>query len=189
MVFMSAPPSVPESGNEVEWLFGLDERPLAAMPEWLVNLVKQSADEPPAANDNISASSNHTLTLIRASDIEPEPIDWLWPGVLAIGKSSMIAGDPGISKSQLAIRIAATVSNGGPWPASTGTAQQGKVIILSAEDRAEDTIVPRLMAAGADRSNVLIVRALTRDGGERLFDLIRTWLSLRPRWMQLVVCP
>ena len=45
------------------------------------------------------------------------------------------------------------------------------MIILSAEDRAEDTIVPRLMAAGADRSNVLIVRALTRDGGERLFDL------------------
>ena len=84
----------------------------------------------PAANDNISSSSNHTLTLIKASDIEPEPIDWLWSGVLARGKLSALAGDPGNAKSQLAISIAATVSKGGEWPASTGTANKGKAILL-----------------------------------------------------------
>src|SRR5262249_22496887 len=98
-------------------------------------------------------------------------IDWLWPGVLAIGKLSMLIGDPGISKSQLAIRIAATVSNGGSWPASTRTAKTGKVVILSAEDDLADTIVPRLMAAEADRNKVFIHGPATGPSGEGVYDL------------------
>ena len=83
----------------------------------------------------------------------------------------MLIGDPGISKSQLAIGMAATVSNGGSWPASTGTAKKGKVIILSAEDGEADTIVPRLLAAEADRNEVFIHGPATGPAGERLSDL------------------
>jgi hypothetical protein len=194
--FVVAPPSVDGSGYDYEWCRGLDERPLDDMPEKLMNLLARKglledgrvlgvtmeppfdADNqspqsptPPAASDNITSSSNRTLTLLKASDIEPESIDWLWPGVLAKGKVSMLIGDPGISKSQLAIGMAATVSNGGSWPASTGTAKKGKVIILSAEDGEADTIVPRLLAAEADRNEVFIHGPATGPAGERLSDL------------------
>ena len=188
--FVVAPPSVDGRGNDYEWCSGLDELPPNDMPEKLMNLVahkgllgvtmespfdadNQSPQNPTplVANDNITSSSNRTLTLLKASDIEPEPIDWLWPGVLAKGKVSMLIGDPGISKSQLAIGMAATVSNGGSWPASTGTAKKGKVIILSAEDGEADTIVPKLLAAEADRNEVFIHGPATGPAGERLSDL------------------
>ena len=54
-----------------------------------------------------------------------------------------------------------------------GRAPVGNVIILNAEDGAEDTIVPRLIAAGADRERIHIVSAvLQKDGkGRRTFNL------------------
>jgi putative DNA primase/helicase len=92
----------------------------------------------------------HLLTRC-AAEIEPEPIDWIWDGRIARGKLTVIGGDPEEGKSQLGVYIGATISNGGAWPNSEGRAPRGSVIILSAEDGAEDTLVPRLIAAGADR--------------------------------------
>lgn len=71
--------------------------------------------------------------------------------------------------------MAGAVTTGGAWPCGEGTAQIGSVVFLCAEDGAADTIVPRLMATGADRSKVSIVTAVrTGDGGgRRAFDLQR----------------
>ena len=80
----------------------------------------------------------------------PEPVEWLWPGRVAIGKQTLIAGEAGLGKSQVTIAMAAAVTTGGTWPCGEGRAPLGNVIILSAEDGAADTIIPRLMAAGAD---------------------------------------
>ena len=78
-----------------------------------------------------------------------------------------------MGKSQVAVDLAATVTTGGAWPCGEGHAPLGNVIILSAEDDAEDTIVPRLMAAGADLQRVEIVTAVrSEDGtGVRSFNL------------------
>jgi hypothetical protein len=113
------------------------------------------------------------LAMRRAVEIAPERISFLWPGRLARGKHTAIAGEPGDGKSQLSIFVAATISTGGEWPCGEGRAPVGNVIILSAEDGAADTVVPRLMAAGADLSRVYIVSAvLHRDGkGRRTFNL------------------
>jgi putative DNA primase/helicase len=88
----------------------------------------------------------------------------------------LIAGDPGLGKSQLTAYLAATVSNGGQWPCAEGCALRGSVVIFSAEDDAADTIVPRLIAAGADLRRVHIVEAVTIDDGKgnksrRMFHL------------------
>ena len=48
--------------------------------------------------------------LLRASDIEPESIDWAWKDRFAFGKLALIAGDPGLGKSQSAIDIVARCS-------------------------------------------------------------------------------
>ena len=88
-----------------------------------------------------------------AADIEPEAVSWLWPGRFARGKITLLAGHPGLGKSQLALWMAANVSRGRRWPDGS-TCECGSAMILSAEDDAADTIVPRLIASGADLSRV-----------------------------------
>jgi AAA domain len=117
--------------------------------------------------------SERRLIVKRAADITPEPVEWLWPGRIAIGKQTLLAGEAGLGKSQVTIGVAAAVSNGGPWPCGEGQAPLGNVIILSAEDGAADTVIPRLMAAGADRQRVHLISAVTSENGKgrRAFDL------------------
>src|SRR5262249_14191591 len=105
-----------------------------------------------------------------AADITPEPVEWLWPGRVALGKLTLIGGEPGLGKSQVAIAMAAAITTGGELPCREGRELKGKVVILSAEDGVADIIVPRLMAAGADREHVQIIRAV-KDPGRRGFNL------------------
>ena len=116
------------------------------------------------------------LTHRRASDIIPAEIEWLWRGVLPKSKLVLLAGKGGLGKSQVAVSIAATVSTGGMFPGGSKPCELGRVVILSAEDDAADTIVPRLKAAGADLDKVEILEDMkqhTHDGAEnrRLFSL------------------
>jgi putative DNA primase/helicase len=108
-----------------------------------------------------------------AAQIPPKRIDLLWPARIARGKHTAIAGEPGDGKSQLSVYVAATISRGGEWPCGEGGAPIGNVIIFNAEDGADDTMVPRLMAAGADLERVHIVSAVLQEGhkGRRTFNL------------------
>lgn len=99
----------------------------------------------------------------RISEIEAKPIRWLWPGRIARGKVSMIAGHPGLGKSQITASLAAIVTKGGRWPVDRTGCERGNVLFLSAEDDPADTIRPRLEAAGADLERVSIIQAV-RDG-------------------------
>jgi AAA domain len=98
-----------------------------------------------------------------ASDIKPQPIRWLWPGRIARGKVTVIAGHPGLGKSQVTASMAAIVSTGGQWPVDRSSCERGHVVIMSAEDDPGDTIRPRLEAAGADLTRVHIIDAVA-DG-------------------------
>ena len=84
-----------------------------------------------------------------------------------------LAGEAGLGKSQLAIAMAAAHTTGAQWPCGEGTAPRGCVIFLSAEDSAADTVVPRLMAAGANLQHVHLVRAVRANDGKvrRTFSL------------------
>jgi putative DNA primase/helicase len=134
----------------------------------------------PAGVENDDAPTHESAGRIacrRASDIQAKPIHWLWPNRIARGKVSMIAGNPGLGKSQVTVSMAAVVSTGSAWPVERTRCERGNVIVLSAEDDAEDTIVPRLEAARADLSRVYILGAVVEsyqaDGGEvvRAFNL------------------
>ena len=124
-------------------------------------------------NGRIEACSSGGLITRCAADIEPEPIDWIWEGRIARGKLTVIGGDPEEGKSQINVNIAATISKGGEWPNHEGKAPTGSVLILSAEDGVEDTLVPRLIAAGADRSKIHIIEAVRGEDekGRRTFNL------------------
>ena len=102
----------------------------------------------------------HGLVVRCLADVEAKPIRWLWPGRIARGKVTMIAGHPGLGKSQLTASMASIVTRGGPWPVDRTRAECGDVIFLNAEDDAEDTLRPRLEAVGADLARAYILDAV-----------------------------
>ena len=109
----------------------------------------------------------------RLSDIEARPVRWLWPGRIARGKVTILAGHPGLGKSQLTASLAAIVTTGGIWPHDNTRCEPGNVVFFSAEDDAEDTIRPRLEAAGADLDRIFILDAVLDERGShpRSFNL------------------
>ena len=110
------------------------------------------------------------VELIRAQDVPVMPISWLWPGYLALGKVHILCGSPGVGKSTLALKFAASTSTGVGWPDESLTSH-GNVVIWSGEDDPADTLVPRLILSGARTDRVFIV-GNTMDiesGGKRPF--------------------
>jgi len=105
----------------------------------------------------------HTTYAIRASEIEPTEIEWLWEGFLAFGKIAVLDGDPGVGKTLLTHDLAARVSRGLPMPLRDAARPPIPVLFISCEDGLADTVVPRLIAAGADLSRVSILPALRND--------------------------
>lgn len=106
------------------------------------------------------------------ADVEPERVRWLWPQRIARGKLSILAGDPGLGKSTITADFASRVTNGLSWPdGGANDDGPGGVVILSAEDGASDTIVPRLIAAQADRSRVYMLDGVRSGEDDQFFDL------------------
>lgn len=99
---------------------------------------------------------------VTMSEVQPERIDWLWPGRLARGKLHILDGDPGLGKSTITAAWAATVSTGGFWPDGASAGSAAGVVILTAEDGLADTIRPRLDAHGADPARVVALTAVRR---------------------------
>ena len=109
-------------------------------------------------------TSDTELRIMTLSSVKTEKLIPLWPGRLWCGKTSLMAGDPGLGKSLVTLDIAARITTGREWPASIERAPVGDVVLLSAEDDAADTLRPRLEAAGADLSRVhAVTEVIERD--------------------------
>lgn len=118
------------------------------------------------------------VILVNGSDLKPEPVRWLWDGWLAMGKLHILAGAPGQGKTTIAIGFAATVTSGGRWPDGSRCVP-GNVLIWSGEDDPADTLLPRLLAAGADASRVFFVTGARVNGELDSFDPSRDMLALQ----------
>ena len=122
-------------------------------------------------------SPSDGVMLINGADLTPTPVDWLWKDWLALGKLHILAGDPGQGKTTIAIAFAATVTSGGLWPDGSHC-EPGNVLIWSGEDDAADTLLPRLLAAGADRSRCYFVTGTQINGEVMSFDPARDMAAL-----------
>jgi putative DNA primase/helicase len=119
--------------------------------------------------ENIGSDSDskpQALGIVMASEIEPKPIDWIWPSYIARGKGMLLTGLPDMGKSQITIKVAATISCGDKWPDGT-KAPRGSILILSSEDAANDTIVPRIIAAQGDRRKIGFFQQTVGKSGKR----------------------
>jgi hypothetical protein len=172
-------PDLPEKGDVTDWVNA------GGTGKQLAKLVNQTDWYKPAVPASPDAGE---LITVRASDVPIKPVSWLWPRRIPLGKLTILAGDPGLAKSTIAISIAAVVT-GKPnrfgrciWPDGKACDISGSVAILSAEDDAEDTLVPRLKAAGADLGRVHIVQSVLvgyTGQGEQEGDRIEKLFSLQ----------
>ena len=136
-------------------------RAQAAAYKILADVDDGDVDSVNAAIANLQAAGEPTAAeraaVVRSlSEVKPTPVTWVWPGRIPEGKVTLLVGHPGQGKSLLTLDIAARVSTGRGWPDNSEHFEPGNTILLSGEDDAEDTITPRLLAAGADLNRISI---------------------------------
>jgi putative DNA primase/helicase len=124
------------------------------------------------------------VDLIRASDVTPEPIAWLWNGWLAAGKMHVFGGAPGTGKTTISMGLAATVTTGGCWPDGSRSVV-GNVVIWSGEDDPADTLIPRLALSGADLTRVYFIADIREGNERRSFDPARDMEPLRRKLAEI----
>jgi hypothetical protein len=86
--------------------------------------------------------------------IEPRPIKGLWFGRLVNGEMTVITGAPGVGKGLLLVYIVAHYTTGRPMFGDRIAQPAGCVLWIAVEDAHDTSLVPRLIAAGADRSRI-----------------------------------
>ena len=101
-------------------------------------------------------SKPETVKIIRMSDVELTPVEWLWKPYLSFGKLSVLQGNPGEGKTYFAMHLAAACTNGKLLP-NMERMEPFNVIYQTAEDGLGDTVKPRLIEAGADLDRVLVI--------------------------------
>lgn len=138
--------------------------------------------------------------LVNVNDIQATQVQWLWPGMIPLGKLVVMCGDPGLGKSFITLDLASRTSRGGPWPLAPietcVPGKAGRVVLISAEDDPSDTIRPRLEQMGArlDMIDILDGMSESKDRiqdfviGEHAADL-RKLLDERPDIRLLVIDP
>lgn len=142
--------------------------PNALLQDEGVEAVRAAMDraEPfqPVANglDHDSAAGKVVET-VCAADIPIRAKSWVWAGRLLRGGLELVAGAPGLGKSQVHCHYAACVTTTKPWPDGSASGEAANVIMVTAEDCLDDEVVPRLVAAGADVRRVYIVKLIRLD--------------------------
>jgi hypothetical protein len=148
---------------------------------------KQGQSESPGAD---------ALATTCLATIRPEPVRWLVPGYLPLGKLVLVAGDGGHGKSTLTLDLTANLTTGRPC---LGLAHEPlspcDVLLVSCEDDYADTILPRLLSAGADLDRVWRVDGIRDKDGKVLpfnlasYEALEKELKAKPNVRFVVIDP
>lgn len=100
------------------------------------------------------------LEIIKASEITPKEVRWLWYPYIPFGKVTLLQGDPGDGKSKLMLSLAALLSKGAPLPFADEdeSGEPMTIIYQTTEDDADDTVVPRFNSAGGDGDRLIFIK-------------------------------
>ena len=100
------------------------------------------------------------LEIIKASEITPKEVRWLWYPYIPFGKFTLLQGDPGDGKSKLMLSLAALLSKGAslPFADEDESGEPMTVIYQTTEDDADDTVVPRFNSAGGDGDRLIFIK-------------------------------
>ena len=116
------------------------------------------------------------------SEVQSTDVRWLWYPFIAIGKITLLQGDPGDGKSTMMMNLIAELSTGGKTPDGCKIGAPQKVIYQCSEDGVSDTIKPRLERCGADCGKIAFINEEVYNGltldDERIRQAI---IEFRPR--------
>ena len=151
---------------------GIDDALAAGVPVEAVDPAQVLPEARAVAGMPVEAQRPRRGALVRRlSTVTPGRVSWLWPGRVPIGKITGLAGRPGLGKSLLALELAAAVTRGRPLVPGEEPCLAGGVVLLAGEDGLEDTVVPRLLEAGADLERIVAIDGIAGPRGERGFTL------------------
>jgi hypothetical protein len=148
---------------------------------WLLHAESNSHTSPrheangvaPAGQQEL-ASPPCRLLVQNLADVRLEPVRWLVPDLIPSGKLTLLAGDGGLGKSTVTLDLAAALTMGRPaWGLDYDPGDPSDVLLLSCEDDASDTVLPRFLAAGGARERMHLLRGRLDEKGEVLpFNLL-----------------
>ena len=108
--------------------------------------------EPTAAkrqkDDTSPAMPTSGTGRVRDNQVEAAPVQWLWPGWMAVGEVSLIAGPSSVGKSTMLAALAASVAGGGIVPGVRGERPR-TTLWYTAEEQIDIQLGARLRAAGS----------------------------------------
>ena len=125
-----------------------------------MNRNRPAQDGPIRLTDVLRASQRPAEAFRRPKgrfldEVEPAAVEWLWPLRIGLGRLTLISGDPSAGKSVMTLDLASRISTGVGWPDDPHrTFDPGGVVLMNVEDALNDTVVPRLKAAGADMTKI-----------------------------------
>ena len=113
-----------------------------------------------SAKESAKSDGAHDLDLIRADQIEPVAIRWLWKNYFPFGKVSLRSGDPGEGKSTFILTVVALLTRGESLPFTEPEEKLDPMTVIyqTTEDDPEDTIVPRFIRANGDRTRLFFIK-------------------------------
>jgi hypothetical protein len=110
--------------------------------------------------------TGRTMEFIRGDSIKPIRLKWLWHGRILADKLNVFSGEPDVGKGMTTVDLAARITTHNDFPDCKNELSGPKdVVFLSSEDDMEDTIVPRLIVAGADMSRIHFVQISENTSG------------------------
>jgi putative DNA primase/helicase len=162
-------------------------------PSWKVAAIAHRKQSPPICGADyrrgagelgeacrLAPKNEHALEVVRASSFQIGAVEWIWPNRFAYGKLGLLGGLPDQGKGLITAFFIACITKRVAYPCGEGCAPRtGSVIYLTAEDDPNDTVVPRLMAAGADLDRVYFVTGKRVGNGKAGFSLVTDIDQLR----------
>ena len=140
----------------------------------IIESVNSQVNEKKESNIISITNGEYYADFCMADKIQPKSQPWFWPGIIPLHTCTLFAGQGGIGKSQLLLYLAAATSTGKEFQAAGSIHQlpQGKVIVLSGEDDPEYQLTPKLIALGADLSQIAVIKTMAVPGKrKRLLDI------------------
>ncbi len=147
--------NLPVKGDVIDWL---QMNPSAKKEEVLALTILPN-----------ELKTTHEVILLKASELKPKPINWIWDGWIACGKFHLLGGVAGTGKTTISLALASSITIGGKFP-DNSRSPCGNVVIWTGEDDIADTLTPRLMAMGANLERVHFVQGVISEDGEQPFN-------------------
>jgi putative DNA primase/helicase len=126
------------------------------------------------------------LVSVTAAEVTPQSARFAWDGRMPLDAVTVLAGPPGLGKTQFMIGACARATRGKLDGALAGT--PANVLYVSAEDSLEHTLVPRFLAAGGDTRRMHFFRGIhtetSRGEEQRPSILIPDELPLLDEWLK-----